>query len=610
MCGIFGYVGKKEALPFLVEGLKRLEYQGCDSTGVATIDKGKLFILKCSGKSNNLEQLLKQKPISGQIGIGHNRWATHGQPSNANAHPQQDCHGKIAVAHNGIIENYLELRRVLAERGHKFTSTTDSEVIAHLIEEESKNCNLISAVTAALKHLKGTYALCVISEDEPEKIIVARNGSPLIIGFGENESFISSDLLALLKYTGKIVKLENEEIAEISGEEVKIFHFSGRSVEKEIELISWDPESAEKGGFAHFMLKEIHEQPRALRKTIEGRIKAGSHEIRFDQLNLSDEEIRKVNRVVFIACGTSWHASLVGKHLFEQFAKLPAEVDYAAEFKYRHVVIDDKTLVIAITQSGETTDTIGAVWKAKAKNAKVISICNVEGSSIARDSHGVVYTKSGPEIGVASTKAFTAQLAVLYLLAILFGQKRGIVSESESVKLISDLIETPSKVEKVLRQEEAIEKIAERMHKFTNALYLGRGEGFPIALEGALKLKEVSYIHAEGYPAAEVKHGPIALIDENMPVVVLALAGRRYEKIMGNIEEVKARGGTVIAVAAEGDQLIAEKSDEVIHIPETSEALSPILAVVPLQILAYYIALKRGCHVDQPRNLGKSVMVE
>jgi glucosamine--fructose-6-phosphate aminotransferase (isomerizing) len=609
MCGIFGYIGDKEALPFLIEGLKKLEYRGYDSAGVATLDKGKVFVSKCVGKITDLEELLKQKPIGGEIGIGHTRWATHGRPSHINSHPHEDCEGKIVVVHNGIIENYLEIRRKLADNGHKFSSSTDTEVIAHLIEE-NMNGDLFRAVAKTLKYLKGSYALAVISEHEPEKIIVARHGSPLIVGFGENESFISSDIPAILKYTDKIVKLENGEIGEVSRKEFIAFDLEGNSIEKEIDLVSWDPESAEKDGYSHFMLKEIHEQPNAIRKTIEGRIEAESHKIHFDELNLTDEEIKKINRVVFTACGTSWHAALVAEYLFEQFAKLPAEVEYAAEFRYRHPIIDENTLVIAITQSGETADTLGAVWEAKAQNAKVISICNVVGSSIARESHGVVYTNAGPEIGVASTKAFTTQLTVIYLLAILFGKRRGIIGDSEAVKLINDLIEIPGKLEQALSQEKEIEAIAEKFYQATNALYMGRGKGFPIALEGALKLKEVSYIHAEGYPAAEMKHGPIALIDQNMPVVVLALAGRRYDKILGNIEEVKARGGIVIAVASEGDELIIEKSDEAIYIPKTSEALSPILAVVPLQLLAYYIAVKRGCHVDQPRNLAKSVTVE
>lgn len=609
MCGIFGYIGDKESIPFIIEGLKKLEYRGYDSAGIATLNKGNIFVSKCVGKIADLEELLRQKPLSGEIGIGHTRWATHGRPSHKNSHPHEDCTGKIVVVHNGIIENYLELRRSLAENGHRFTSATDTEVIAHLIEDNI-NGDLLKSVSKALEYVRGSYALAVISEHEPEKIIIARHGSPLIIGIGEKETFIASDIPALLKNTTKIIKLENGEVGEVTSRKHKIFNLAGNPVKRKAEFISWDPESAEKGGYSHFMLKEIHEQPSAIRKTIEGRVEAESHKIHFDELNLTDEEIRKINRVVFTACGTSWHAGLVGEYLFEQFAKISAEVEYAAEFRYRQPILDENTLVIAITQSGETADTLGAVWEAKSQNAKVISICNVVGSSIARESHGVVYTNAGPEIGVASTKAFTTQLTVIYLLAILFGKRRGVISEAEAIKLINDLIEIPAKLEETLFQEPAVEKIADKFHKATNAMYLGRGKGFPIALEGALKLKEVSYIHAEGYPAAEMKHGPIALIDQNMPVVVLALSGRRYEKILGNIEEVKARGGIVIAIASEKDNLITEKADEIIYIPRTSESLSPILAVVPLQLLAYYIAVKRGCHIDQPRNLAKSVTVE
>ncbi len=609
MCGIFGYIGNKNAVPFIIEGLKKLEYRGYDSAGVATIDKKKLFVSKCVGKISALEKVLKRKPLSGKTGIGHTRWATHGQPSNENSHPHESCDRKIVVVHNGIIENYLEIRRKLADKGHKFTSVTDTEVISHLIEEHYQG-DLFKAVKKALTELRGSYALAIISEHDPEKIIVARNGSPLIIGFAEKESFIASDIHALLKYTSKVIRLDNEELAVVTKNRAKIMNFKGEIVKKKRELISWDPQSAEKSGYAHFMLKEIHEQPNAIRKTIEGRVFAESHKIHFDELNLSRDEIKKINRVVFTACGTSWHASLIGEYLFEQFARIPTEVEYAAEFRYRHPIVDDNTLIIAITQSGETADTLGAVWEAKAQGAKVISICNVMDSSIARESHGVVYTNAGPEIGVASTKAFTTQLTIVYLLAILFGKIKKVISNSEATKLINDLIELPGKMEQTLCQEKNIEKVAEKYFKLSNALYLGRGKGFPIALEGALKLKEVSYIHAEGYPAAEMKHGPIALIDKNMPVIVLALSGRRYEKILGNVEEVKARGGIVIAVACEGDQSIQEKADEVVFIPKTTEALSPLLAVIPLQILAYYIAVKRGCHVDQPRNLAKSVTVE
>ncbi len=611
MCGIFGYIGSKDAVPFLVEGLKKLEYRGYDSAGVATIDKGHLFSTKCVGKISELEKELKRRPVGGSIGIAHTRWATHGRPSNENSHPHYDCNNEIAVVHNGIIENYLPLRRKLAEEGHIFRSTTDTEVLAHLIEKHSaKGLSIEDSIKATLKEIEGSYAIAVVSEKEPNKIVTARKGSPLVIGILDGEYFISSDIPALLKYTSQIIYLNDFEIATISEKGLKIQNLKGETIKKEISLISWDPESAEKGGYAHFMLKEIHEQPKAIRDTITGRVKVESSFIHFDELNFTEEEARKINRIVFTACGTSWHAGLVGEYLIEQFVKIPSEVEYAAEFRYRHPIVDENTLVIAISQSGETADTLGAVWEAKAQGAKVISICNVVGSSIARESHGVIYTYAGPEIGVASTKAFTTQLTVIYLFALFLAKKRGSLPLSEIQKMISDLIEIPEKIERVLLKEKEIENVASRFYKASNALFLGRGKGFPVALEGALKLKEISYIHAEGYPAAEMKHGPIALIDKNMPVVILALQGRRYDKILGNIEEVKARGGMVISVATEGDDLVTEKSDEVIFLPVVEEALSSIVSVIPLQILAYYIAVKRGCHVDQPRNLAKSVTVE
>ncbi|MGB9613748.1 MAG: glutamine--fructose-6-phosphate transaminase (isomerizing), partial [Candidatus Margulisiibacteriota bacterium] len=457
MCGIFGYIGSKEAIPFLIEGLKRLEYRGYDSAGVATLDQGKIFVSKCVGKISELERLLQEKPISGETGIGHTRWATHGQPSHLNSHPHQDCQGKLAVVHNGIIENYPELKRSLSQNGHKFRSATDTEVLAHLIEEYLEENDLLHAVRKALLVVEGSYALAVISEKEPQKIIAARHGSPLIVGHGEGEMFLSSDISAFLKYTSRGEHLENNEIVEVFTNKARTYDLSGRPLSKDTFFISWDPESAEKGGYAHFMLKEIYEQPNAIRKTIEGRVRAEDHKIHFDELNLTDKEIKKFNRVVFTACGTSWHAGLVGEYLFEQFAKIPSEVEYAAEFRYRHPIIDENTLVIAISQSGETADTLGAVWEAKAQNAKVISICNVVGSTIARESHGVVYTNAGPEIGVASTKAFTTQLTVIYLLAILLGKKRELISEREATKLINDLIEIPQKIEMLLQKEKEIE---------------------------------------------------------------------------------------------------------------------------------------------------------
>jgi glucosamine--fructose-6-phosphate aminotransferase (isomerizing) len=608
MCGIFGYVGNKECISLLIEGLKKLEYRGYDSAGVAVIDNNQLIVEKCAGKISELEKALDgNSHIDSHIGIAHTRWATHGRPSDENSHPHTDCKDEIAVVHNGIIENYLQLRRELADDGHVFKSTTDTEIIAHLIEKNF-NGNLEEAVRISLSELNGSFAIAVISNKDPDKIIVAKRGSPIKIGLGDGETFVASDIPALIKYTGKVIFLDEQEMAVVTKYDVKVTDFAGNPVKKEATLVSWDPVSAEKGGYAHFMLKEIHEQPRAIWDTIADRIKDGK--IHFDELEIENKELSKINRVVFTACGTSWHAALIGEYMIEQFVKIPCEVEYAAEFRYRHPVVDENTLVIAISQSGETADTMGAVWEAKSRGAKVLSICNVAGSSIARESDGVLYTYAGPEIGVASTKAFTTQIVMIYLFSIMLGVIKENISQSESEKMVKDLYELPQKVELILANESKVEALSEKLYKSTNALYLGRGKGFPIALEGALKLKEVSYIHAEGYPAAEMKHGPIALIDKNMPVVVIALRGRRYEKILGNIEEVKARGGYVVAVAVEGDDEIKEKADDIFFIPHTTESLSPILAVIPLQLLAYYIAVKRGCHVDQPRNLAKSVTVE
>ncbi|MFH1710124.1 MAG: glutamine--fructose-6-phosphate transaminase (isomerizing) [bacterium] len=608
MCGIFGYIGNKECVSLLLEGLKKLEYRGYDSAGIALIDDEQLIIEKCAGKISELEKLLDgNSHINSHLGIAHTRWATHGRPSDENSHPHTDCKNEIAVVHNGIIENYLQLRRDLAADGHVFKSTTDTEVIAHLIEKHL-NGDLEEAVRKASRELTGSFAIAVMSKNEPDKIVAAKRGSPLKIGLGDSETFIASDIPALIKYTKKVIFLGEQEMAVVTKNDVKVTNFAGNPVKKEVTLISWDPVSAEKGGYAHFMLKEIHEQPRAIRDTIADRVKDGH--IHFDELEMDKKELSRINRVVFTACGTSWHAGLIGEYLIEQFVKIPCEVEYAAEFRYRHPIVDENTLVIAISQSGETADTMGAVWEAKSRGGKVLSICNVLGSSIARESDGVLYTYAGPEIGVASTKAFTTQVVVIYLFSIMLGVIKNNITQSEAEKMVHDLYELPQKIELILSQESKVEALSEKLYKSNNALYLGRGKGFPIALEGALKLKEVSYIHAEGYPAAEMKHGPIALIDKNMLVVVLALKGRRYEKILGNIEEVKARGGYVVAVAVEGDNEIAEKADDVFYIPHTTESLSCILAVIPLQLLAYYIAIKRGCHVDQPRNLAKSVTVE
>jgi glucosamine--fructose-6-phosphate aminotransferase (isomerizing) len=611
MCGIFGYVGNKECISLLIEGLKKLEYRGYDSAGVAVINNDLLIVEKCAGKITELEKLLSgNPPIDSHIGIAHTRWATHGRPSSENSHPHTDCKDEIAVVHNGIVENYLQIRRDLSADGHVFKSATDTEVIAHLIEKnlDSGSTSLEEAVRKTVGELVGSFAIAVVSKNEPDKIIVAKRGSPLKIGLGDGETFIASDIPALIKYTGRVIFLGEEEMAVVTKLGAKVTDFAGNPISKEVTLVSWDPVSAEKGGYAHFMLKEIHEQPGAIRDTIADRIKDGN--IHFEELEIDKKELAKINRVVFTACGTSWHAGLIGEYMIEQFVKIPCEVEYAAEFRYRHPVVDSNTLVIAISQSGETADTMGAVWEAKSRGAKVISICNVLGSSIARESDGVLYTYAGPEIGVASTKAFTTQIVVIYLFSIMLGVLKNSITPSEAEKMIKDIFELPQKVELILMNESKVEALAEKLYKSTNALYLGRGKGFPIALEGALKLKEVSYIHAEGYPAAEMKHGPIALIDKNMPVVVIALRGRRYDKILGNIEEVKARGGYVVAIAVDGDTEIRDKSDDIFYIPHTTESLSPILAVIPLQLLAYYIAIKRGCHVDQPRNLAKSVTVE
>lgn len=608
MCGIFGYVGNKECISLLIEGLKKLEYRGYDSAGVAVIDNNQLIIEKCAGKIAELEKLLDgNSHINSHIGIAHTRWATHGRPSDENSHPHTDCKDEIAVVHNGIIENYLQLRRELTADGHIFKSTTDTEVIAHLIEKNYSG-DLEEAVRKSVGALEGSFAIAVISKNDPDRIVVAKRGSPLKIGLSDGETFIASDIPALIKYTGKVIFMGEQEIAVVTKDKVKVSDFAGHPVKKEVTLVSWDPVSAEKGGYSHFMLKEIHEQPKAIKDTIADRIKDGK--IHFDELGIDKKELSRINRVVFTACGTSWHAGLIGEYLIEQFVKIPCEVEYAAEFRYRHPVVDENTLVIAISQSGETADTMGAVWEAKSRGAMVMSICNVVGSSIAREADGVLYTYAGPEIGVASTKAFTTQIVIIYLFSLMLGVIKNKITQSEADKMIKDLYEIPQKAELILAKEGTIEALSEKFYKNTNALYLGRGKGFPIALEGALKLKEVSYIHAEGYPAAEMKHGPIALIDKNMLVVVLALKGRRYEKILGNIEEVKARGGYVVAVAVEGDDEIKGNADDIIYIPHTTESLSPILAVIPLQLLAYYIAVKRGCHVDQPRNLAKSVTVE
>ncbi len=609
MCGIVGYVGDKEVVPILLQGLKALEYRGYDSAGVATIHRGKIGIRRCQGKVANLEAILGMDPLEGRVGLGHTRWATHGRPSEENAHPHTDCKGELVIVHNGIIENYLPLRTKLKAEGHKFRSETDTEVLAHLIEKYLDK-DIEEAVREALKEVKGSYAIGLLSVSEPEKLLAARNGSPLILALKDNEWFIASDVPAILPHTRRVIYLEDGEMALVSKEGVEVKSLDGEKVEKRVHHIKWDQSLAEKEGYPHFMLKEIFEQPRAIEETIRGRISEDGEEVHLEELNLDEEDVRKIEKIIITGCGTSWHAGLVGEYLIEEFTRLPVEVEYAAEFRYRDPILDEQTLVIALSQSGETADTLAAVREARKRRAKAISICNVVGSSITRESDGVIYTHAGPEIGVASTKAFTTQLTVLYLLSLSFGSIRGTISKEKCREMIAELRKVYGKVHFLLERDERIKRLAQRFYKKDNFLYLGRGKGFAVALEGALKLKEVSYIHAEGYPAAEMKHGPIALIDKNMPVVVLALRGRRYEKILGNIEEIKARGGVVIVLATEGDEEIRKKADEVVYIPKTTTPLSPILAVVPLQLLAYHIAVKRGCEVDQPRHLAKSVTVE
>ena len=619
MCGIIGYIGEEDAVEILLDGLKRLEYRGYDSAGIAVIKNGRISIRRIKGKISLLEKAVKKRPIYGKIGLGHTRWATHGRPSEENAHPHRDCTGNIVIVHNGIIENYLSLKEKLKKRGHKFKSETDTEIIAHLIEEyyqARRSCDdLEKAVRKALKEIEGSYALGIMSSREPDKIIAVRNGSPLIVGLKEGSYFIASDVPAILRHTKDIIYLEDGELAVLAKEGVKLHRQDGQSIEGNrlkyrIKRISWDVNMAEKEGYRHFMLKEIHEQPRAIEDTMRGRIAPDEASVHLEEMGLDEQELKKIDRIIITACGTSWHAGLVGEYLIEDLARIPVEVENSAEFRYRNPIINKNTLVIAISQSGETADTLGAMREVHKKKGKVVSICNVVGSSVVRESDAVIYTHAGPEIGVASTKAFTTQLTVLYLLAIYMGKIKGILSSASVKEMIADLRKLPEQTKEILNQEKEVIKIADKFYKHKNAIYLGRGKGYPVALEGALKLKEVSYIHAEGYPAAEMKHGPIALIDKNMPVIVIALKGRRYDKILANIEEVKARGGIVIVLASKGDKKIKEKVDEVIYVPETTIPLSPILAVIPLQLLAYYIAVKRKCNPDQPRHLAKSVTVE
>ncbi|MDI6807526.1 MAG: glutamine--fructose-6-phosphate transaminase (isomerizing) [Candidatus Eisenbacteria bacterium] len=608
MCGIVAYVGKKECKPILLEGIKRLEYRGYDSAGIAIIGKDGVLIEKTAGKIATLEAKLLSIPMSGTSGVAHTRWATHGEPTDENAHPHLDCKGEIAVVHNGIIENYMVLKSKLESEGHKFRTETDTEVLAHFIEKYYSG-DLVEAVRQTLTMVEGTYGIAVICSKEPGRVVGARNGSPLVVGIGRGEYFLASDVSAVLRHTNQVIYLDDRELVVIDTEGFSTSTIENEKVHKTIEEVEWNLEMAEKAGFKHFMLKEIFEQPQSIKNTMRGRLILDDGGARLGGLNAAESELRAVNRIIITACGTSWHAATIGEYMIEEHARIPVEVEYASEFRYRNPVIRDGTVVIVISQSGETADTLAAMREAKRKGAKTWGICNVVGSTIAREASGGIYIHAGPEIGVASTKAFTSQVVALAVLTVLLGRLKS-MSRDTGKQIVTELLRIPGKMEQILKKNKEIESIAEEYYRHENFLYLGRGYNFPVALEGALKLKEISYIHAEGYPAAEMKHGPIALIDQNMPVVFICTKDSAYEKIMSNMEEVKARKGRIIAIASEGDKEISKKTDHVIYIPETVELLTPLLSVIPLQLLAYYIAVKRGCDVDQPRNLAKSVTVE
>ena len=611
MCGIIGYAGTRDVVPVLIGGLKKLEYRGYDSAGIAVVNGSGVEVVRAEGKLSNLEAKLNDRPIKGTFGMGHTRWATHGKPNENNAHPHRDCSGKVVVIHNGIIENFLPIKQRLQKAGHEFKTETDTEVVAHLIEENMKDrTKFVDAVRKTLKELDGHYALVMIDGGEPGTIVAAKQGPPLVVGLGENENIIASDVAPLLAYTRDIIYLEDGEYAIVDQNNVSVFDSRDQKVEREPKRILWDAVMAEKEGYRHYMLKEIHEQSRAVRDTFTGRMFEESGEIFFNDLQLTPGDWAKIKKVHVVACGTSWHAGLVGKFLLEDAARIPIEVDYGSEYRYRNPIIDESTLVIGVTQSGETADTIAGMQEAKKRGAKLITICNVIGAAATRMSDGVIYTNAGPEIGVASTKAFTTQLTAFYLLALYIRQLRGDDIDDRRFAM-HEMRVIPHKIEDILaRQEKHIEDLAHKYSKSQDFLFLGRGVHYPIALEGALKLKEISYIHAEGYPAGEMKHGPIALIDENLPVVAIATHTPVYEKVVSNLQEVKARDGKLIVICDEGDDAIRKLADDVIEIPWTVEPLQPILSVIPTQLLAYYIALRRGCDVDQPRNLAKSVTVE
>jgi glucosamine--fructose-6-phosphate aminotransferase (isomerizing) len=608
MCGIIGYVGRREAVPLLLDGLRRLEYRGYDSAGLAILENGGLLVEKIAGRIGDLQNRLGDSLPRGRTGLGHTRWATHGVPDEANAHPHTDCGGAIALVHNGIIENAAALREVLSQRGHRFRSDTDTEVLAHLIEETFED-SLEGAVAAALKEVEGAYGIAVLSTREPGTLVAARHGSPLLLGLGEDEYFVASDGAAILEHTRSVVYLDDGEIAVLTRDGYHISDLETTRVEKLVTTLEWDIATLERGGYPHFMLKEIMEQPDAIRNALRGRLLEDEGSARLAGLNVGDKELLEFDRIVLTACGTSWHAALIGEYMLEELARIPVEVEYASEFRYRNPIVDDRTLVIGISQSGETADTLAAVREAKKRGARTLGIVNVVGSSLARDVDGGIYIHAGPEVGVASTKAFTCQVVSLALLTLRLGRLRAL-SVLQGREIVRALQRLPEQVAAVLANAKKTEALAQAFMRAQNALYLGRGYNFPVALEGALKLKEISYIHAEGYPAAEMKHGPIALIDELMPVVFIAPRDKVYQKILSNLEEVKARRGRVFAVVTEGDRQIADLADHILTIPETLDPLTPVLSVLPLQLFAYFVAVRRGCDVDRPRNLAKSVTVE
>ena len=614
MCGIIGYLGSKPVVPILLEGLRKMEYRGYDSAGLAVLGPKGVSLRRSAGKLANLETIVSTDPVDGAYGIGHTRWATHGRPTEENAHPHHDCTGQIVVVHNGIIENYLELKRELQNQGHAFETETDTEVIAHLVEREMRDDGLENAARRAFAFLRGMFAVVLVGAGDPDKIVAARKGPPMIVGVGEDEFFAASDIPAILSHTRDVVFLDNEEMAVITRSGVDFTDFAGRVVSKTPQRVLWDPVMAEKGGHPHFMLKEILEQPTAVQDTILGRVSLEQGQVFLEEINLPDKTIQDLEQVTIIACGTSWHAALVGKCLIEALARVPVEVDYGSEYRYRDPIVAKNTLAVVITQSGETADTLAALQEAKNKGASSVAICNVVGSMATREADGSIYTHAGPEIGVASTKTFTSQLVALNLLALYLAQIRGTLSSDAIRQHLEALLQLPQLLEQAVQASQKMESVAERFYKRTGFLFLGRGINYPIALEGALKLKEISYVHAEGYPAGEMKHGPIALIDEQMPVVALAPQDQVFEKMIGNIQETKARGGTVIAIATEGDDRLAgvldPDHDVLITMPATTIFLTPVMLTIPLQFLAYYVAVRRECDVDQPRNLAKSVTVE